>query len=82
MQSLPEISTHILDVFTKTRTVKRKLSDTRVQKILDIERIMQIPIVAEFCTLLELGFVPYNMATKLGELQRQCDSKALVQTTS
>ena len=56
---------------TPSVTVKRKLSDKRAQKILDIERIMKIPFVAEFCTLSELGFIPYSMATKLGELQRQ-----------
>ena len=61
----------ILDLCAPSVTVKRKLSDKRAQKILDIERIMKIPFVAEFCTLLELGFIPYSMATKLGELQRQ-----------
>jgi hypothetical protein len=61
----------ILDLCAPSVTVKRKLSDKRAQKILDIERIMKILFVAEFCTLLELGFIPYSMATKLGELQRQ-----------
>ena len=61
----------ILDFCAPSVTVKRKLSNKRAQKILAIERIMEIPFVAEFCTLLELGFIPYSMATKLGELQRQ-----------
>ncbi len=60
--------------FAPKVTVKRKLSDKRAQKIFDIESIMKLPLIAEFClllTLLELGFVAYCMATKLGELQQQ-----------
>jgi hypothetical protein len=63
--------------FAPTVTVKRKLSDKRAQKILDIASIMKLPLIAEFCLLLELGFIPYSMATKLESFS----DKALAQTT-
>ncbi len=58
-------------IFVPSHCVKRTLSARRSKKIQDIEGILQFPMIQEWCALLDLGFVPLCMASKLGELQRQ-----------
>jgi hypothetical protein len=58
-------------IFEPSVCVNRTLSARRSQKIQDIEAIQQIPMLQEWCALLDLGFVPLCMASKLEELQRQ-----------
>ena len=66
-------------IFVPSHCVKRTLSARRSNKIQDIEGILKIPMIQEWCEFLELGFVPLCMASKLGELQRQgaCANKLI-----
>ena len=66
-------------IFEPSVCVNRTLKARRSQKIQDIEAIQQIPMLQEWCALLDLGFVPLCMAGKLGELQRQgaCANKLI-----
>lgn len=62
---------HIDSIFQPSVSKNRTLGARRSKKIQDIEGILQLPMIQEWCALLDLGFVPLCMASKLGELQRQ-----------